>query len=109
MSQPLFRNSFATLSRTGQLTSDLTRELVTERLCVSVHNFSPVRSVYRWRGEIYERAEGRASLRTRMSLAGAIVDRVKASHPYEVPGISARPIAARLRDAAGHLMAWSRR
>lgn len=58
----------------------------------SVHNFSPVRSVYRWQGEIYERTEGRASLHTRMSLVSAIVDRVKASHPYEVPGISARPI-----------------
>jgi periplasmic divalent cation tolerance protein len=29
-----------------------------------------------------------------MSLVSAIVERVKASHPYEVPGISARPITA---------------
>jgi periplasmic divalent cation tolerance protein len=27
-----------------------------------------------------------------MSLVSAIVERVKASHPYEVPGIPARPI-----------------
>jgi periplasmic divalent cation tolerance protein len=27
-----------------------------------------------------------------LSLVDAIVERVKASHPYEVPGISARPI-----------------
>jgi periplasmic divalent cation tolerance protein len=71
---------------------DLTRELVAEGLCASVHNFSPVRSVYRWRGEVHERTEGRASLHTRMSLVGTIVERVKASHPYEVPGISARLI-----------------
>lgn len=70
----------------------LTRELVSEGLCASVHNFSPVRSVYRWRGEVYERVEGRASLHTRLDLVDAIVERVKASHPYEVPGISVRPI-----------------
>lgn len=71
---------------------DLTRQPVTKGMCASVHNFAPVRSIYRWRGEIFERAEGRASLHTRMSLVDAIVSRVKEAHPYEVPGISARPI-----------------
>ena len=71
---------------------DLTRQLVTEGLCASVHNFTPVRSIYRWQGEVHERTEGRASLHTRLSRVNEIVARVKASHPYEVPGISARPI-----------------
>jgi periplasmic divalent cation tolerance protein len=52
-----------------------------------------VRTVYKWREQIYERTEGRASLHTRAELVGRIVDRVRAEgHPYEVPGISARPI-----------------
>jgi periplasmic divalent cation tolerance protein len=67
---------------------DMTRSLVAEGLCASVHHFSPVRSIYRWQGEIIERTEGRASLHTRTVL----VERIKAAHPYEVPGISARPI-----------------
>jgi periplasmic divalent cation tolerance protein len=71
---------------------DLTRQLVAEGLCASVHNFAPVRSVYRWHGEIFERIEGRASLHTRTALMQSIVERVRAVHPYEVPGISARPI-----------------
>ena len=70
----------------------LTRQLVADGLCASVHNFTPIRSIYRWRGEIFERIEGRASLHTRTSLIDAIVQRVKEAHPYEVPGISARPI-----------------
>jgi periplasmic divalent cation tolerance protein len=70
----------------------LTRQLVDEGLCASVHNFSPVRSIYKWRGKVEERTEGRASLHTRSELIPAIVERVKAVHPYEVPGISARPI-----------------
>jgi periplasmic divalent cation tolerance protein len=68
------------------------RRLVTEGLCASGHAFSPVRSVYRWRGEVVERTEGRVSLHTRTELVPVIVERVKAAHPYEVPGISARPI-----------------
>jgi periplasmic divalent cation tolerance protein len=63
---------------------DLTRQLVVEGLCASVHNFSPVRSVYRWRGEIYERAEGRASLHTRMSLVSAIEVRHVLAGPREL-------------------------
>jgi periplasmic divalent cation tolerance protein len=41
---------------------------------------------------VVERTEGRASLHTRTDLVDQIVNRVKAEHPYEVPGISARPI-----------------
>ena len=38
---------------------DFSRKLVEQRLCASAHNFAPVQSIYRWRGEIYERTEGR--------------------------------------------------
>lgn len=69
----------------------LTRQLVADGLCASVHNF-PVRSIYRWRGDVYDRIEGRASLHTRTALVAQIVERVKAQHPYEIPGISTRPI-----------------
>jgi periplasmic divalent cation tolerance protein len=67
---------------------------VAEGLCASVHHFSPVRPIYRWHGEVIERTEGRASLHTRTVLVERIVERVKAQHPYEVPGISARPMIA---------------
>lgn len=71
---------------------DFTRALVRDRLCSSVHNFTPVQSTYRWRGEIHDRTEGRASLHTRRGLIPEIVQLAKETHPYEVPGISARPI-----------------
>ena len=56
-------------------------------------NFAPVRSIYRWRGEIYERTEGRVSLHTRRDRVAEIVAVAKKEHPYEVPGISTRTIA----------------
>jgi periplasmic divalent cation tolerance protein len=57
-----------------------------------VRNFHPVQSVYRWRGEIYERTEGRASLHTSRARVPEIVACAQREHPYEVPGISTRPI-----------------
>src|SRR5215467_138996 len=69
-----------------------TRKLVEDRLCASVHNFHPVQSLYRWRGESYERTEGRASLHTSRARVPEIITRARREHPYEVPGISTRPI-----------------
>jgi periplasmic divalent cation tolerance protein len=61
-------------------------------LCASAHNFTPVRSIYRWRGEIYERTEGRVSLPTRRDRVPEIVTLAKQEHPYEAPGVSPRII-----------------
>ena len=69
-----------------------TRKLVEDRLCASVHNFHPVHSIYRWRGDIYERTEGRVSLHTRYDRVAEIVALARQEHPYEVPGISTRTI-----------------
>ena len=71
---------------------DFSRKLIEDRLCASAHNFTPVRSLYRLRGEIYERTEGRVSLNTSTSRIAEIVERARREHPYEVPGVSARPI-----------------
>lgn len=71
---------------------EFTRQLVADGLCSSGHNYTPVRSIYKWRGEVHDRTEGRVSLHTRKSLVPVIVQRAKEQHPYEVPGISSRPI-----------------
>src|SRR6478609_1094840 len=81
---------------------DLSRKLVEQRLCASAHNFAPVCSIYRWRGEIYERTEGRVSLHTSRGRLSEIVARAKENHPYEVPGISTRPIT----DGNPEYLAW---
>jgi periplasmic divalent cation tolerance protein len=52
----------------------------------------PIRTIYRWQGQIHDKTEGRVTSRTRRSLLPQIVDRVKREHPYEVPSIVAVPI-----------------
>jgi periplasmic divalent cation tolerance protein len=78
------------------------RRLVETGLCASAHNFAPVQSVYRWRGQIHERTEGRVSLHTSCGRVAEIVAIAIQEHPYEVPGISARPII----DGNPDYLAW---
>jgi periplasmic divalent cation tolerance protein len=84
---------------------EFSRQLVTDGLCASAHNFQRVRSVYRWRGEVHERTEGRVSLHTARARLPEIIERVRADHPYEVPGISTRPIDGGNPDYLGWIVA----
>lgn len=81
---------------------EFTRRLVGDGLCSSGHNYTPVRSIYKWRGEVHDRIEGRVSLHTRKSLVGEIIARAKREHPYEVPGVTTRPI----EDGNPDYIAW---
>ncbi|GII05363.1 divalent-cation tolerance protein CutA [Planobispora takensis] len=73
--------------------ADFTRRLVEDRLCACGHNIPEIRSIYRWQGKVEDTSEARVALHTRTSLVSAIIDRVKAEHPYEVPCVIAMPIA----------------
>ena len=79
-----------------------TRSLVADGLAASAHNFTPIRSVYTWQGQIHERTEGRVSLHTSRRRVADIVGRARREHPYQVPGISARPII----DGNPDYLAW---
>ena len=67
---------------------EFTRRLVTDRLCASGHNFAPIRTIYRWHGQVHDTTEGRVALRT---LLPQIIERTKQDHPYEVPCVVAVP------------------
>lgn len=79
-----------------------TRRLIEDHLAASAQTFAPVRSVYEWRGELVDRIEARATVRTRTSLVPRIVARLNDVHPYEVPGVIALPII----DSSPAYTAW---
>jgi periplasmic divalent cation tolerance protein len=79
-----------------------TRSLVEDKLAAAGHNISTIRSIYRWQGKIEDRSEARVALHTRMTLLPAIIERTKAQHPYQVPGIVALPIIGGSAD----YLAW---
>ena len=69
-----------------------TRTLVEKRLAACGHLVDPVRSVYRWQGEVHDEPEARVALHTRRSLVPAIVARTTELHPYDVPCVLALPV-----------------
>lgn len=66
------------------------RELVTERLAAAAH-LDTMHTIYRWDG-VQEAEEGRARLHTNATRVCEISERVRASHPYDVPCVVATPI-----------------
>jgi periplasmic divalent cation tolerance protein len=81
---------------------ELTRALVRDRLVACGQHLTPVRSVYRWQGEIEESVETRVALHTRSSLVPALIERVRADHPYDVPCVIALPV----EQANPDYLAW---
>ena len=62
----------------------LGRILVEERL-IACANYFPIKSIYRWKGQIEESAEVAIIAKTRADLVDRLIERVKQLHSYEVP------------------------
>ena len=71
----------------------IARELVEARLAACVNLLeSPVRSLYRWKGEMESSSEYLLLIKSRMGLFRSIRKKVQDLHSYEVPEIIALPI-----------------
>lgn len=84
--------------------AELTARLVGDRYAACGHITGPIRSIYRWHGDVHDEPEHRVALHTRRTLLPAIVAAVTAGHPYELPGIFAMP----LLDASPVYAQWIR-
>jgi periplasmic divalent cation tolerance protein len=81
-----------------------TRQLVEDHLCAAGHNMAPIRSIYRWQGDIFDKIEARVALHTRTTLVADIIKRTQQQHPYEDPGIFVLPIT----DGSPDYLDWIR-
>jgi periplasmic divalent cation tolerance protein len=72
----------------------IARALVDERLVACANIVSPIRSVYRWKGEVETATEHLMIIKTRANLVAKVEARVKELHSYEVPEVIALPIIA---------------
>lgn len=78
---------------TEDLGLTIARALVNEKLAACVNIVKGVRSVYSWKGELCDDPELLLVVKTRAALVGALADRVKQLHSYELPETVALPIA----------------
>ena len=58
--------------------------LVSEKLaaCVNLH---PIKSIFRWQGEVNQETEVVLLVKTKSELANEVINRIKELHSYEVP------------------------
>lgn len=66
--------------------------LVGERLAACVNLVGPVRSIYRWQGEVQKEAEQLAVIKTTAARRDALIARLAELHPYDVPEILVLPV-----------------
>ncbi|MFL6760230.1 divalent-cation tolerance protein CutA [Sphingomonas sp.] len=78
------------------------RAMVEERLAACINILGPIRSIYRWKGAVETSDEVAAIFKTTDDLGGLLVARITALHSYDVPCVTAWPIA----DILGAYADW---
>ena len=70
----------------------IAHSLVEERLAACVNLISPVRSIYRWEGKIWDEKEWILIIKTQKERFEELEKKVKSLHSYSVPEIIGLPI-----------------
>jgi periplasmic divalent cation tolerance protein len=70
----------------------ISNALVEERLAACANIVSPVRSIYRWEGKIWDEKEWLLFIKTQRKKFDELEKKVKSLHSYTVPEIIALPI-----------------
>jgi periplasmic divalent cation tolerance protein len=76
------------------------RTVVEERLAACINILPPIRSIYRWKGDIETADEVAAILKTSNRQVDALITRIAALHSYDVPCIVTWPVDKLLADYA---------
>ena len=66
--------------------------LVQEHLAACVNLISPIRSIYRWEGKIWDEKEWLLIIKTQKQRFDELEQKVKSLHSYAVPEIISLPI-----------------
>jgi len=80
----------------------MAKVLVEEGLAACVNIVSGVRSIFSWEGKIHDESEVLCLLKTRPELFGALADRVRELHSYDVPEV----IAFEVDDGSPAYLDW---
>ena len=74
--------------------AEVARILVSENLAACVNLLQPVRSIYRWQGDISDDTEVLAVIKTTSERFDEMRKRLVELHPYEVAEVIALPVEA---------------
>ena len=76
------------------------KAVVEERLAGCVNILGPIRSIYRWQGEVEHAEEVAAIFKTSEARADDLIARIAGLHSYDVPCVVTWPIDKILRPYA---------
>jgi periplasmic divalent cation tolerance protein len=82
-----------TTTPTVEEANSIARALVERRLAACVQLVDPIRSVYRWEGEVHEDPEVLLVIKSLDSQLASIERLLRELHPYEVPELLSVPVA----------------
>ena len=80
----------------------IAQALVEEGLAACVNILPPMRSVYRWKGQVEEASEQLLLIKCSSARFPALRERLQSLHPYELPEIVAIPVL----DGLPEYLAW---
>ncbi len=80
----------------------IAHSLVEERVAACVNLVSPVRSIYRWEGKIWDEKEWILIIKTQKERFEELERKVKSLHSYSVPEIIGLPIV----EGASSYLNW---
>lgn len=81
------------------------RALVDGGLAACVNFWPGMVSIYRWQGRTEQAAELSMLVKTRASLAEAVMEAIKGRHPYETPALLVLPVEGGSPSYIGWLLA----
>ena len=76
--------------------SRIAEALVEERLAACVNLLPPVRSIYRWQGNIEKGLEVLLLIKTNQNRLDDVCRRIRGLHSYDTPEVIALPVASGL-------------
>jgi len=76
--------------------------LVEEHLAACVNLVSPIRSIYRWGGKIWDEKEWLLIIKTQKERFGELEKKVRSLHSYSLPEIISLPIS----DGSSSYLKW---
>jgi periplasmic divalent cation tolerance protein len=91
-----------TATSTREEAQNIATALVTQRLAACAHVLGPIRSTYRWKGQIESADEWLCVAKTMPSRFEAVQRAIGALHSYELPEI----VATSLVTASEAYLAW---
>ena len=95
---------FTTMPAAGEAARTLARTLVTERLAACANLLPPMLSIYRWDGDVQEDDERQIVMKTTRARVPALLERIRALHPYDVPEFLVLPVV----DGSEAYLDWVR-